>query len=549
MDRNVIKRVILAVAAVVAIISIMKIGASSSIVFADEINGAVTTGKCGENAVYSFDEATGTLTISGKGWVGNLAAKLIQYGYINSNILDDLVFKEYKTKTKKVIVEDGITELSDYLFSGFINMESIELPSSVNSIGMYCFNRCTSLKSIELPSTITEIKEGTFRECTSLTDVTLSDGLESIDLNAFENCISIVDFKLPDTVKEVGARAFYGCGSLKNINIPQNLQLINRRIFYGCTSLKSISIPYTVTEIDEQAFEGVENLTLYGYYGSCAEKYASEHNLTFIGLDSPVTLNGWRVEEDGNSYWYEYGVKQGLIGRGKEIYDPDSDAWYWLDAIDGGRKTAGKDVYMESEAGLWSDSVSGYGKWVRYDADSHMVKGWDENENGRYYFDLIFGTMAKGFATIDGVEYYFNEETGVLEYTVGNADVEKGWKTIDGEDYWYENYNRICGRARMTPTVTVFDYYLQYKNIYDPESDAWYCLDSNNKGAKVKNKVTRCQGRIQQFADDGKMVKGWYTDEAGTYYYDPVTGGRVRGTISINGVTYVFDDNGVLLEA
>lgn len=40
---------------------------------------------------------------------------------------------------------------------------------------------------------------------------------------------------------------------------------------------------------------------------------------------------GW-YEVDGAKYWYENGVRQGLEGRGKEIYDPESDAWYWLDA-------------------------------------------------------------------------------------------------------------------------------------------------------------------------------------------------------------------------
>ena len=42
--------------------------------------------------------------------------------------------------------------------------------------------------------------------------------------------------------------------------------------------------------------------------------------------------NGW-VEENGKKYWYEKGVKQGTTGRGKEIYDRNSDAWYWLDAV------------------------------------------------------------------------------------------------------------------------------------------------------------------------------------------------------------------------
>lgn len=122
--------------------------------------------------------------------------------------------------------------------------------------------------------------------------------------------------------------------------------------------------------------------------------------------------NGW-VEENGKKYWYENGVKQGTTGRGKEIYDPDSDAWYWLDAVQGGAMTVNKDVYQESAAGQWADRPDGTGKWVRYDAQGHMIKGWSADK--RYYFDPIYGTMAKGDAVIDGRTYHFDKNTGVLQ--------------------------------------------------------------------------------------------------------------------------------------
>ena len=95
--------------------------------------------------------------------------------------------------------------------------------------------------------------------------------------------------------------------------------------------------------------------------------------------------NGWYQEYPGGPwYWYENGVRQGTTGRGKEIYDPKSDAWYWLDAVQGGAMTTNKDVYQDSNGG----------KWVRYDANGHMVKGWNTNEKGTYYFDLVTGAMA-----------------------------------------------------------------------------------------------------------------------------------------------------------
>lgn len=133
--------------------------------------------------------------------------------------------------------------------------------------------------------------------------------------------------------------------------------------------------------------------------------------VTFNGKDYTAKYgekNGW-VEENGKKYWYENGVKQGTEGRGKEIYDPDSDAWYWLDSVQGGAMTVNKDVYQESAAGQWADRPDGTGKWVRYDENGHMIKGWQTTEKGTYYFDPTFGTMAKGVTEIDGVPCAFDQ--------------------------------------------------------------------------------------------------------------------------------------------
>ena len=50
---------------------------------------------------------------------------------------------------------------------------------------------------------------------------------------------------------------------------------------------------------------------------------------------------------DGKSYWYENWVRQGWQPsnanyRGKEIYDPASGAWYWLDSVQQGAKAVSR---------------------------------------------------------------------------------------------------------------------------------------------------------------------------------------------------------------
>lgn len=246
--------------------------------------------------------------------------------------------------------------------------------------------------------------------------------------------------------------------------------------------------------------------------------------------------NGW-VEENGKKYWYENGVKQGTTGRGKEIYDPDSDAWYWLDAVQGGAMTVSKDVYQESAAGQWADKPDGTGKWVRYDENGHMVKGWQTTDKGTYYFDLITGAMAKGTGDIDGVPCAFDQYTGIA--------LDGQWLTINGADFWYEKGVRqgLEGRG---------------KEIYDPASDAWYWLDSVDQGKKATSKDVYQESEAGQWADradgtgkwvrydaQGHMIKGWSADKR--YYFDPIYGTMAKGDAVIDGRTYHFDKNtGVL---
>ena len=226
---------------------------------------------------------------------------------------------------------------------------------------------------------------------------------------------------------------------------------------------------------------------------------------------------GWKTV-NGKDYWYEYGVKQGTTGRGKEIYDPDSDAWYWLDANRGGAKAVSKDVYQESNGG----------KWVRYDANGHMIKGWDTNDDGTYYFDLVTGAMTKGDAMIDGLPCSFDTVTGI--------GLNCAWKRINGKDYWYEGGKR----QGYDPNNAAY----RGKEIYDPASNGWYWLDNVQQGAKAVSKDVYQEssgGKWVRYDANGQMIKGWNTNADGTYYFDPITGAMAKGTTTIDGMTYYFD--------
>lgn len=77
--------------------------------------------KCGENADWSLDEDTGVLTISGTGSISGIILKW-KSDYI-----------------KKVVIEDGITQIDGLSFSGFKNLTDVIIPDSVTSIGGNAF--------------------------------------------------------------------------------------------------------------------------------------------------------------------------------------------------------------------------------------------------------------------------------------------------------------------------------------------------------------------------------------------------------------------------
>ncbi len=135
--------------------------------------------------------------------------------------------------------------------------------------------------------------------------------------------------------------------------------------------------------------------------------------------EAPVFYyDGWNTIGEFD-YWYEDGVRQGyrpddIYYQGMEMYDPETDGWYFLDNSNGGAKAVDTDVFFTYGGGTFPDRVDGDGRWVRYGADGKMVYGWDTNENGTYYFNPKNGEMAKGNVEIDGVKYYFDTYSGIL---------------------------------------------------------------------------------------------------------------------------------------
>ena len=211
------------------------------------------SGTCGEDARWSFDEATGALTITGTG-------EMADYSLGNS-----APWKELKVKSATI---DGVSSIGECAFLVCTGLTEITMGDSVTSIGDDAFAECTNLTKITIPDSVTSIGSDAFSFCTGLTEITIPDSVTSIGDSAFRNCDSLTEITIPDSVTSIEARAFWYCPGLTEITIGDSVTSIGERAFYECPGLTEITIPDSVTFIGSEAFSGCTALTDVYYSGT-----------------------------------------------------------------------------------------------------------------------------------------------------------------------------------------------------------------------------------------------------------------------------------------
>lgn len=173
-------------------------------------------GSCGESLTWTFDPATGTLTISGTG------------------SMTDSPWDDYRSTIRQVLLPDGLT-----------------------SICSYAFSNCTALETILIPDSVTLIDGRAFFSCTALTDVTLSKNLETLGDHAFYKCSALPEITIPKELKSCGSSSypvFEGCTSLETVYIEPGLVEIPAYTLKAASGLKTVHIPDSVTTIGAEAF-------------------------------------------------------------------------------------------------------------------------------------------------------------------------------------------------------------------------------------------------------------------------------------------------------
>ena len=164
--------------------SVFTTGANT--VYAD----SATSGSCGSEAQWSYDSVSETLTISGK-------------GAVSSSPFSEIAFK-------KLIIEEGITQINSRRFLGSSALESVSLPKTITNLGEYAFENCQSLKEI-----LVDDENENFK---STDGVLYTKNMQTLLIYPANR--ENTDFSIPETVRSFGDYAFDYSQNLENITIP-----------------------------------------------------------------------------------------------------------------------------------------------------------------------------------------------------------------------------------------------------------------------------------------------------------------------------------------
>ncbi len=159
-----------------------------------------------------------------------------------------------------------VTELSARTFEGCRKLEEIDLGDKITAIGDSAFESCLNLESVRIPDTVESIGSRAFIG-TWLDEVTFGSGLKSIGAYAFAG-LFFKNVDLPDGLEEMGEAAFGSCAHLESIDLGANLKSLPEKALQYCGSLTTLSLPATVSAIGADALSDCNTLSALYCLGS-----------------------------------------------------------------------------------------------------------------------------------------------------------------------------------------------------------------------------------------------------------------------------------------
>ena len=205
------------------------------------------------------------------------------YSFADDIYIDEFTKEDIMNEIDQeiVIIPEGFRKIGEKSFSsvpGLEDINKVECPSTLNTIGREAFSGCTGLKEIVLPNGLKLIEYLAFSDCIALKSISIPDGC-MVSERAFYRCYSLANTEdgifvyrnkvlsggakrrdketlvIPEGIEEIDSGAFEGREGIREVFFPKSLKRIRREAFLNVTSLENIHLNSFI-EIQTDAFKG-----------------------------------------------------------------------------------------------------------------------------------------------------------------------------------------------------------------------------------------------------------------------------------------------------
>ncbi len=214
-------------------------------------------------------------------------------------------------------------------FARNTSITSVQLPSSLQSVGDYAFYNCWNLDgSITLGDAVIEVGDKAFGGCEKVNALTVGKNVEFIGEDAFgsgqesstgywvprmrpfsliwnaRHCKScgnldysnMIMLTIGDEVEILPNRFAESANRTSTINIPASVRVIGSNAFSSCNFITSLTLPNTIREIGDEAFKYCSRMTDVTLPDSLTTigsgAFSRCYNLTGLYLPASVTSFG-----------------------------------------------------------------------------------------------------------------------------------------------------------------------------------------------------------------------------------------------------------------
>ena len=151
----------------------------------------------------------------------------------------------------EVTVPEGVKYIAPFAFAAQYDLEVVNLPSTLVTIGYGAFQDCFGINEVTIPDSVEFIYASAFENCTFLEIVNMGTGLKTIGQAAFRNCSMLIDLECFDGLESIGADAFYNCWRMLSVYLPSSVTYVSAGAFAGCNHISGVCVPVDVKPLAE----------------------------------------------------------------------------------------------------------------------------------------------------------------------------------------------------------------------------------------------------------------------------------------------------------